>query len=94
MGKPVGNNWGNASSWASNARAEGYDVNNSPSVGAIMQADAWTNNAWGMGHVAIVERVNPDGSILVSEMNFGSGQGNKSYRTISASSAANHNFIH
>lgn len=94
LGKPVGNNWGNASNWAGQASASGYTVNNRPSVGAIIQAHAWTNNAWGMGHVGVVERVNPDGSILISEMNFGSGQGVKAFRTLSASQAANHNFIH
>lgn len=94
LGKPVGNNWGNATNWASQARSAGYTVNNRPSVGAIIQAYAWTNNAWGMGHVGVVERVNPDGSIMISEMNFGSGQGVKAFRTLSASQAANHNFIH
>lgn len=94
LGKPVGNSWGNATNWASQARSAGYTVNNRPSVGAIIQANAWTNNAWGMGHVGVVERVNPDGSILISEMNFGTGQGVKGFRTLSASQAANHNFIH
>lgn len=94
LGKPVGNNWGNASNWDNAARGQGYSVSNSPSVGAILQANAWTNNAWGMGHVAIVERINSDGSILVSEMNFGSGQGVKTFRTISASNVSGHNFIH
>ena len=94
LGKPVGNNWGNATNWAGHARSAGYTVNNRPSVGAIIQAHAWTNNAWGMGHVGVVERVNPDGSILISEMNFGGGQGVKAFRTLSASQAANHNFIH
>lgn len=94
LGKPVGNGWGNASNWAGQARSAGYSVNNSPSVGAIIQAHAWTNNAWGMGHVGVVERINPDGSILISEMNFGTGVGVKGHRTLSASQAANHNFIH
>ncbi len=94
LGKPVGNGWGNASNWAAQARSAGYSVNNSPSVGAIIQAHAWTNNAWGMGHVGVVERINPDGSILISEMNFGTGVGVKGHRTLSASQAANHNFIH
>lgn len=94
LGKPVGNGWGNAYNWNTGAKSAGYKVNNSPSVGAIMQADAWTNFAWGMGHVAIVERINSDGSILVSEMNFGSGQGVKAFRTISASQVSGHNFIH
>ena len=94
LGKPVGNSWGNASNWAGQARSAGYSVNNTPSVGAIIQAHAWTNNAWGMGHVGVVERINPDGSILISEMNFGTGKGVKAHRTLSASQAANHNFIH
>ncbi|MFD2830327.1 LysM peptidoglycan-binding domain-containing protein [Corticicoccus populi] len=94
LGKPVSNSWGNASSWASKAQSAGHSVSSTPSVGAIIQADAWTNNAYGLGHVGVVERVNPDGSILVSEMNFGGGQGNKAFRTISASSVSSHNFIH
>ena len=94
LGKPVGNNWGNAYDWDNNAKSAGYKVNNSPSVGAIMQADAWTNFAWGMGHVAVVERINSDGSILVSEMNFGGGKGVKAFRTISSSQVSGHNFIH
>ena len=94
LGKPVGNNWGNAYDWDNRARSAGYRVNNSPSVGAIMQANAWTNYAWGLGHVAVVERINSNGSILVSEMNFGSGKGVKTFRTISASQVSGHNFIH
>ncbi|WP_017547803.1 LysM peptidoglycan-binding domain-containing protein [Salinicoccus carnicancri] len=94
LGKPVGNNWGNASNWDNAARSQGYSVSSRPSVGAILQANAWTNSAWGMGHVAIVERINSDGSILVSEMNFGSGQGVKTFRTISSSQVSGHNFIH
>ncbi|WP_434121600.1 CHAP domain-containing protein [Salinicoccus roseus] len=94
LGKPVGNNWGNAYDWDNRARSAGYTVNNSPSVGAIIQANAWTNYAWGLGHVAVVERINSDGSILVSEMNFGSGKGVKSFRTISSSQVSGHNFIH
>ena len=94
MGMSVGNGWGDAKSWASNAQAAGYSVNNTPSVGSIMQAPAYTNGSYGQGHVAIVERVNGDGSILVSEMQFGGGLGDKSTRTISASNVSSHNFIH
>ncbi|WP_344703357.1 LysM peptidoglycan-binding domain-containing protein [Salinicoccus jeotgali] len=94
LGKPVGNNWGNAYDWDNGARSEGYSVNNSPSVGAIMQTEAWTNYAWSFGHVAVVERINADGSVLVSEMNFGSGKGVKNFRTISSSQVSSHTFIH
>src|SRR5699024_11218561 len=76
MGKPVSNQCGNASNWASAARSQGLNVSNSRSVGAIVQSNAWTNGAWGSGHVAVVEKINSDGSILVSEMNWSGGTGN------------------
>ncbi|WP_211220902.1 CHAP domain-containing protein, partial [Jeotgalicoccus marinus] len=94
MGLSTGNGWGDASNWASAASSDGYSVGNKPAVGAIMQAPAYTNGSYGQGHVAFVERVNGDGSILVSEMQFGGGLGSKSTRTLSASQAANHNFIY
>jgi surface antigen len=56
---------GNASQWYANAAAQGYAVGKSPRVGAIM--DTWES---GWGHVAYVEQVNPDGSWVVSEMNY------------------------
>ncbi|TFU61426.1 LysM peptidoglycan-binding domain-containing protein [Jeotgalicoccus nanhaiensis] len=92
-GLSVGNMWGDAKNWAAGAQAAGYSVSNSPSVGAIMQAPAYTNGAYGLGHVAIVESVNSDGSIVVSEMQFNGGLGSVSTRTLSASQAASHNFI-
>lgn len=93
-GLGVGNTWGNATNWAAGAQSAGYSVSNSPSVGAIMQAPAYTNGAYGLGHVAIVESVNGDGSVTVSEMQFGGGVGQVNTRTISASQVSGHNFIH
>src|SRR5699024_1180322 len=93
LGKGVGQ-WGNASNWASAARSEGYSVNNTPSVGAIMQTNANSNGAGGYGHVAIVDSVNSDGSIVVSEMNWGGNGGSVSTRTLSPMQAASHSFIH
>lgn len=90
LGRPVGSFWGNASTWASYARGSGYLVTNSPSVGAVLQ-NSW--QAGGYGHVAVVESVNADGSIYVSEMNY-AGWNVKSYRTISAGEASGYNFIH
>lgn len=70
LGLPVGSNWGNAATWALFARAAGLRVDHTPSVGAIVQwnsfAGAWIGYA---GHVGIVEAVNGDGSIVISEMN-------------------------
>jgi len=90
LGRPVGSFWGNASTWASYARGSGYLVNNTPAVGAVMQ-DSYS--AGGYGHVAVVESVNADGSILISEMNY-AGWNVRSSRTLSASEASGYNFIH
>lgn len=84
----IGNTWGNANNWANAAAQSGYTVNNSPSAGAILQS-----TAGGYGHVAYVDRVNSDGSIQVSEMNY-QGVGVVSSRTISASAAGAYNYIH
>lgn len=90
LGRPIGSFWGHASTWRINAMGSGYLVNKSPRVGAVMQ-DSYS--AGGYGHVAVVESVNADGSILISEMNY-AGWNVKSSRTLSASEAAGYNFIH
>lgn len=90
LGMPIGGMWGNASSWASLARSSGFLVNNRAAVGAVMQT---ANAAGGYGHVAVVESVNSDGSILISEMNY-AGWGVKSTRTIPAGSAGSYSYIH
>ncbi len=56
---------GNAWEWFGQAQAYGWPTGQSPRAGAIMVT--WES---GYGHVAFVERVNPDGSWVVSEMNF------------------------
>lgn len=88
LGRPVGSFWGNAATWASGARAAGYLVNNTPAVGAVMQ------NGGGYGHVAIVESVNSDGSITVSEMNYAGNFNRVTSRTVSAGVAAGFTYIH
>ncbi|MFH0716486.1 CHAP domain-containing protein [Staphylococcus delphini] len=89
VGGTIGSTWGNASNWANAAAAAGYTVNNRPSAGAILQT---TQGAF--GHVAYVESVGSDGSVRVSEMNYGFGPGVVTSRTISASQAASYNYIH
>ena len=64
-GSPISTYWSDAKYWAGNAANDGYQVNNTPSVGSIMQSTPGP-----YGHVAYVERVNGDGSILISEMNY------------------------
>lgn len=69
LGLPVGSYFGNAYQWATSAKALGYWVDNTPRhVGDIVvfrqgQEDASTE----YGHVAIVEKINSDGSIVTSE---------------------------
>jgi surface antigen len=88
LGRPVGSFWGNAATWAMYARAAGYVVDNSPEVGAVMQ------NGGGYGHVAIVESVNSDGSITVSEMNYAGNFNRVTSRTVGAGTAAGFTYIH
>lgn len=72
LGLPVGSYMGNGGDWANTARRLGYLVNNTPHVGAAMvfargqRVTTWNASAM-YGHVAIVERVNADGSVLISE---------------------------
>ena len=56
---------GDAGFWYQNASAQGYAVGPTPKVGSIMV----TWESWA-GHVAYVEAVNPDGSWVVTEMNW------------------------
>ncbi len=56
---------GDAWEWFGNAQKQGVATGQTPQKGAIMVT--W-ESSW--GHVAYVESVNPDGSYVVSEMNF------------------------
>ena len=88
-GKPISTYWSDAKYWAGNAAADGYTVDHNATVGSIMQ----TTTGY-YGHVAYVERVNADGSILISEMNYANGPYNTNTRTIPASVVSSYNFIH
>lgn len=76
LGLPVGSFMGNGADWANSGRRMGYLVNRTPHVGAVMvfargqSAGTW-NADWQYGHVAVVERVNADGSVLISEGGVG-----------------------
>jgi surface antigen len=67
---------GNAGTWFENAREAGRPEGMVPVQGAIVVL----GGGW-VGHVAYVERVNPDGSFVVSEMNV-RGVGVYSERTL------------
>lgn len=92
LGLPVGSFMGNGAEWANSGRRLGYLVNRTPHVGAVM---VFSRGAAGSdptyGHVAVVERVNSDGSVLISEGGVGFATF-PSYRTIS--NAGNYEYVH
>lgn len=90
MGRPVGSFWGNGGSWAFSGRAAGFMVNNVPAAGAVLV------EAGSPGHVGVVESVNADGSIVISEMNNAAYGGFNivNNRTISAGQAASYQYVH
>jgi len=91
LGLRVGPLWGNASSWADRARADGLTVDNTPSVGAVMQ------NGGYLGHVAIVESIAASGDLSISEMNAyvsGGGYNIVSGRVVQAGNVSQYLFIH
>jgi surface antigen len=79
---------GMAYDWDDEARAAGLEVSHKPQVGAIAQ--------WENGHVAVVERINSDGTLFISESSYAPG-GQYDYlyntRTISADSPSNYIII-
>lgn len=78
-GASLPNSLGNANTWFARAQALGMPTGYTPMVGAV-----GATTAGGFGHVVIVEAINNDGTITVSEMNY-SGFGVQSSRTTLAS---------
>lgn len=67
--------FGDPSMWPVNAAAIGFKVDARPTVGSIAQWGAGEQGAPGTGHVAYVERVNADGSVVVSEFDWSVAHG-------------------
>lgn len=63
----------NSDAWEWTARAYQFHwhVSSRPSVGAIVDLQPWVQGAYGLGHVAVVERVLSNGSVIASNMNWG-----------------------
>lgn len=80
---------GNANTW-DDALYGRYRIDYSPEPGAVFQTDA----GW-YGHVGIVESVNGDGSVTMTDMNGVYGWGRVSPKwTISAAEASRYKYIH
>ncbi|HLZ57685.1 MAG TPA: CHAP domain-containing protein [Ktedonosporobacter sp.] len=67
---PWGNN-ANAWQWAERAQEYGWHVSLTPQVGAIIDLQPGTQGAYGLGHVAVVERVLDNGHVIASSMSWG-----------------------
>lgn len=89
IGLPISTYWWNANAWDDNAARDGYMIDHRPTVGSILQSDLGY-----YGHVSYVERINGDGSILVSEMNFTAAPGVLTYRTVPAYLVSSFKYIH
>ena len=79
---------GNADRWWQNARPYRPE-GNVPVAGSIAVFDYRP-----LGHVAYVESVNPDGSFVISEMNYGGRWGRTDRRTIAANDPSLVGFIY
>jgi surface antigen len=92
IGRPIPRNLGNAVTWASIAAAAGLAVGEQPTAGAVL----WHRNTYiagGYGHVGFVEKINSDGSALVSDMNYPSWNA-VTYRTIPPEEFSQYLFIY
>ena len=85
---------GDAGQWAESAIANGIGVDRVPAVGAVAQWDAYASSVGMYGHVAYVEKVNSDGTILVSEDAWrpNSMGGPLTFKLVDAATVSN--FIH
>ena len=61
---------GNAYQWAYGASSSGWIVSSKPRVPSIIVLQPGVQGAGGFGHVAIVERINSDGSVYASTYNW------------------------
>jgi N-acetylmuramoyl-L-alanine amidase len=61
----------NAWAWSNRARDFHWRVSSSPLPGDIIDLQPWVQGAYGLGHVAVVERVLGNGHVIASNMNWG-----------------------
>lgn len=61
--------------WSARAHQFYWRVSNKPSPGAIINLQPWVQGAYGLGHVAVVERILKNGHVIASNMNWGAHPG-------------------
>lgn len=85
---------GSAKYWPEIAHTLGYSVSSTPRVGAIVSWNGplFSGDAW--GHVAIVEAVNGDGTIDLSEYNWSPAYGYSYRRNVNPSNYGGHSYIY
>jgi surface antigen len=66
---------GNADQWVSGAISSGWVVSGTPRVPSIIVLQPFVQGAGYYGHVAVVEKINPDGSVLTSNWNWAGSWG-------------------
>lgn len=69
IGKAPKLSLGNAGDWYKNIK-DGYERGDTPRLGAVICWSKVGGEAQGKGHVAIVEKINPDGSIVIGESGY------------------------
>ena len=68
IGRPVDSHMGNGGFWVESARRLGYQYGKEPQPGDVMTIRPGVLGSHSLyGHVAVVEQVNTDGSIVISE---------------------------
>ncbi len=98
LGNPVPSNLGNATTWYRAAISVGLPTGFSPRVGAVMVNEPGN-------HVAVVERINDDGSYWISEMNShgqvsmsndtpAGGWGRIDYKIVAAENVGRYKYIY
>lgn len=101
LGRPLPANLGDAWTWDDNAARAGIGVGREPAVGAAIV----TATGYRPGHVAIVEQLNEDGSVWISEMNSrgqasitdgspAGGWGRVDFKLIPAAQRNSYNYIY
>ncbi|MFK4567317.1 glucosaminidase domain-containing protein [Enterococcus sp. UD-01] len=88
LGGFVDVNMGNGMDWGMSGQVKGYEVSSKPKTGTAVSFPPTVGGADATyGHVAFVEHIYENGSILISEMNA-IGLGTVSYRVIEAQTAS------